>query len=255
MVIAIDIGNSSITIGYFIDGEFLVQNIATHPIKNPAEYTSMFREFLSKNALERDTVGVIISSVVPSHTGVVVEACERLMPQKLLRVSHKMETGLVFDIPRPEELGSDRIANVVAAYELYKGPVAVVDCGTATTVSVVGKRANYIGGSILPGARLMGESLARGTSKLPEVPLRPPGSALGIDTFGCIQSGLFYGTAGAIERLLTEIEREVGSEMKVVVTGGYGDVISKFLRREHILRPHLTIEGLKILYARNRCMN
>lgn len=252
MVIAIDIGNSSISIGYFIDNDLLVQKIDTHPVKKPAEYTSIFREFLSKNSLEKSTLEVIISSVVPGHTEVVAEACRSLAPEKLLILSSEIETGLVFDIPASGELGSDRIANVVAAYELYKGPVAVVDFGTATTISVVGEKANYIGGSIMPGIRLMDESLAKGTSKLSEVPPEPPGSALGIDTVGCIQSGLFYGTAGAIERLLSEIEREVGSGMRVIVTGGYGGIISKFLRREHILRPHLTIEGLKIIYLRNK---
>jgi len=98
----------------------------------------------------------------------------------------------------------------------------------------------------------MSESLARGTSKLREVPMIPPDSALGINTAGCIQSGLYHGTTGAIERLLSEMEKEISSEMKVVVTGGFGEVISKFLRRKHILRPHLTLEGLKILYMRNK---
>lgn len=251
MILAIDIGNSSINIGFFTHERFLVKNIDTHPVKNPEEYTSIFSKFLSKSALEKHTLGVIISSVVTGHTEVVAVACERLKPWKLLIVSHAMETGLVFDIPKPDELGADRIANAVAAYELCKGSVAVVDCGTATTISMVGAQANYIGGSIIPGIRLMGESLVKGTSQLQEVPLVPSGSALGTDTIGCIQSGLFHGTAGAIERLISEIEREVGEDMKVVVTGGFGEVISKFLRREHVLRPHLTLEGLKILYTRN----
>ncbi|MDH5203789.1 MAG: type III pantothenate kinase, partial [Nitrospirota bacterium] len=116
----------------------------------------------------------------------------------------------------------------------------------------VGKDANYIGGAIMPGIGLMNESLSKGTSKLSEVTLSTPGCALGTDTIKCIQSGLFYGTAGAIERLLYEIENECGFELNVVVTGGYGAMISKFLRRGHSVRQHLTLEGLKIIYMRNR---
>jgi type III pantothenate kinase len=161
-------------------------------------------------------------------------------------------TGIVFDIPRPEELGTDRIANAVAANELYKGPVAVLDFGTATTVSVVGKNANYMGGAIMPGVGLMNESLAKSTSKLSVVSLNQPGAALGTDTLQCIQSGLFYGAAGAVERLLREIEKEIGFELKVVVTGGYGGMVSKFLSRDYILNQHLTLEGLKIIFMRNK---
>ena len=106
--------------------------------------------------------------------------------------------------------------------------------------------------SIMPGIRLMNAALASGTSKLSAVPVKPPESALGTDTAKCIQSGLFYGTAGAVERLLVEIEKENGFQLKVVVTGGFGELLSKFLKRKHDLRPHLTLEGLKMIYMRNK---
>ncbi|MDI6890563.1 MAG: type III pantothenate kinase [Thermodesulfovibrionales bacterium] len=257
MLIAIDIGNSLINIGFFTDKGLLVQKIETHPIKTPERYTSILRDFLSdpemgSGSAEKNTLGVIISSVVTGHTEVLAEACKGLMPEDLLILSPEIKTGLVFDVPRPEELGSDRIANAVAAYEFYRRPVAVVDFGTATTISVVGKDANYIGGAIMPGVRLMNESLAKGTSKLSEINLSLPGSALGTDTPMCIQSGLSYGIAGAVERLLQEMEKEVGFSLKVIVTGGYGGMVSRFLRREHSLKPNLTLEGLKIIYMRNK---
>jgi type III pantothenate kinase len=126
-----------------------------------------------------------------------------------------------------------------------------VDFGTATTISIVDRKAVYIGGAIMPGIRLMNESLARGTSKLSEVYVKPPISALGKNTVRCIQSGLFYGTAGAIERILGEIEKEAAIKLKVVITGGYGVLISKFLKRKHDFLPDLTLEGLRILYNRN----
>jgi len=252
MLIALDIGNSLINIGIFTGKSLFVKKLDTHPLKTPGKYASIMRDFLSEISVERTASGVIISSVVADHTEVLAEACNRLMPEDLLILSPEIKTGLVFDIPRPEKLGSDRIANAVAAYELCRGPMAVIDFGTATTISVVGKDANYIGGAIMPGLGLMNESLAKGTSKLSEVTLSPPGSALGTDTTGCIQSGVFYGTAGAVERLLQEIEKEVGFGLKVVVTGGYGGMVSKFLTREHSLRPNLTLEGLKIIFMRNK---
>jgi type III pantothenate kinase len=109
-----------------------------------------------------------------------------------------------------------------------------------------------MGGAIMPGVGLMNESLAKSTSKLSVVSLNQPGAALGTDTLRCIQSGLFYGAAGAVERLLREIEKEIGFELKVVVTGGYGGMVSKFLSRDYILNQHLTLEGLKIIFMRNK---
>ncbi len=252
MLIAIDIGNSSINIGFFTKSGLIVQKINTWPLMSPSEYSTLLNGFTKEKNIDKTPEGIIISSVVPGHTGVLRETLGGLASVDPLLVSYKIKTGLKFNIPDPEELGSDRIANSVAAYELYKSPVAVVDSGTATTISVVGRDANYIGGAIMPGVRLMNESLAKGTSKLSGVPLSPPGPALGIDTTRCIQSGLFYGTAGAAERLLLEIEKEIGFELKVVLTGGYGNIISKFLIGKHDLRPHLTIEGLKAIYMRNK---
>jgi type III pantothenate kinase len=251
MVIAVDIGNSSINIGFFTESGLFVQKIATWPLMSPPEYLPLFNGHKKEKNIDKTPEGVVISSVVSSHTEVLRETIKKLIPIEPLMVSCKIKTGLKFNIPNPEELGSDRIANAVAAYDLYKGPVAVVDFGTATTISVVGKDANYIGGTIMPGIGVMNESLAKGTSKLSEVTLSPPESALGIDTDRCIQSGLFYGTAGATERLLREIEKEIGFRLKVVLTGGYGGMISKFLSRKFDLRPHLTLEGLKTIYMRN----
>src|SRR4030067_2472207 len=242
MFIALDIGNSFINIGFFTEKGLFVRKIETYPIKPYERYTSLLRNFLAEISIEKNTHEVIISSVVTGHTEVLAEACRDLMPEDFLIVGPEVKTGLVFDISKPEELGSDRIANSVASYELYKENVAVVDFGTATTISVIGKDAHFIGGAILPGGGLMNESLAKGTSKLSEVVLRPPKSALGTDTSGCIQSGLFYGTAGAVERLLEEIGNKVG-RLKVVVTGGFSYIISQFLKRGHDLRPNLTIDG------------
>lgn len=251
MLIAIDIGNSTINIGFFTKSGLLVQKMDTHPLLSHAKYSALLNRFIKENNMEKPPEGIIISSVVPGHTKVLRKALKGLTGKKPFIVSCKIRTGLTFNIPNPEKLGSDRIANAAAAHEFYKCPVAAVDFGTATTISIVDKKAAYIGGTIMPGIRLMNESLAQGTSKLLEVHVKPPISALGKNTVRCIQSGLFYGTAGAVERILGEIEKEADIKLKVVITGGYGGLISKFLKRKHDFSPDLTLEGLRILYKRN----
>jgi len=251
MLIAIDIGNSSITIGYFTDAVLFVQKIHTHPVLSYHKYSALINKFIKETNMEKTPGGIIISSVVPGHTKVLLKALQRLADAEPLIVSHSIKSGLGFTIPEPDQLGSDRIANAVAAYALYRRPVAVIDFGTATTISVVGKKAAFIGGAIMPGLNLMNQSLAKGTSRLREIPIQPPASALGQDTEGCIRSGLFYGSAGAVERILQDIENAAGFRLKVVVTGGYGGHISHFLQRRHKIVPHLTLEGLRLLYFMN----
>jgi type III pantothenate kinase len=252
MLLALDIGNSTINIGFFKSEQLHIKTITTYPLRTAEEYASVLSKFFPEIFVERAALGVIISTVVGGHARVLADACKRFMPEDLIVLTHKTATGLVFDIPRPEELGTDRIANAVAAYEVCKQPVAALDFGTATTISVVGKNANYLGGAIMPGVGLMNECLGRETSKLPVISLSPPESALGTDTSGCIQSGLFYGTAGAVERLLQEIEKEADLGLKVVATGGYAGMVSRFLSREHILDKNLTLNGLKIIFMRNK---
>ena len=255
MLIAVDIGNSSINIGYFADKGLLVQRIDTHPLKDSGEYLSLIRNFLRQNCVEKGSLGGIISSVVSSHTSVFSEVLKRLSGTEetvLLTVSHEMNSGLTFRVPKPERVGTDRIANAVAAVELYGSPVAVADFGTATTITVVDREREFVGGSILPGLRLMNSALNAGTSQLKEVAIEAPLRALGVDTSECIRSGLFYGTAGAVERILKEIEEETGVSLKVVLTGGYARAVGRLLKRIHEVNSYLTLEGLRILYGKNR---
>jgi type III pantothenate kinase len=256
MLIAVDIGNSFINIGYFTDMSLIVQKIETHPLKDVNEYKMILRDFLFQNHIENNCFSVIISSVVYSRTPVLKEVFSALSDKKsdrdVLLVSHKMNTGLRFRVNSPEELGTDRIVNSVGAWDIYKAPVAVVDFGTATTITVVGNDAHFIGGSIMPGLRLMNDMLFRGTSKLKKIVLEPPSAALGADTSGCICSGLFYGTAGAVERVLDEIEKETHCTFNVIITGGHCAIMDKFIRRAHDTEPHLTLKGLKILHEKNK---
>jgi type III pantothenate kinase len=251
MIIALDIGNSLIKLGFFLQKYLLVREIPTHPRLPSSEFTELIHHVMREKKIDKPPEGIIISSVVPGHTEAMRKALKRLFSVEPIIVDHTSKTGVRLDIPKPEGLGSDRIANAVAAHELFKCPAAVIDCGTATTISVVGRSANYIGGAILPGVRLMNESLAKGTVRLAEVQIGQSSPALGTGTADCIRSGLLYGTAGAVERIISEIERETGLRLKTVLTGGFGGLISKYMRRKHRVVPLLTLKGLKIIYTRN----
>ena len=261
MLLAIDIGNSSINMGIFEKQGLLGRlNIPSRPRKTREIYRNRIKAFLEKNSIEMPLKGVIISSVVRELTGTLSNSVKELTRGRPVIMNTSLKTGLILDVEKPEELGSDRISNVVAAREFFGSPVVVVDFGTATSVSaVMGRR--FIGGAILPGMGLMSESLYTATSRLPHVDIwdAPEGllmPAVGKNTAKCIISGIIYGTAGAAERLISEIEKEEGCRFKVVITGGHSSRITRFLRRKHYMDSDLTLRGLRLIYERNvRCMS
>ena len=255
MLITIDIGNSTINIGYFLDSGLLVQKITTHPLRSADEYSRLMLDFFEQNHIEKTFFSCIISSVVTTHTTVLRDAVAKLPENKdndILVLSPQMDAGLNLKVKAPEELGTDRLADAAGAYAIYREPVAVIDFGTATTITIVGKDSDFIGGSIMPGIGLMNDVLATRTSKLTKVLLEHPVPALGTDTAGCIRSGLLIGTAGAVERILDEIEKEAGYMFRVVITGGYAHLVDPLIRRPHDVNVFLTHEGLREIYGKNR---
>jgi type III pantothenate kinase len=212
-------------------------------------------DFFEQNHIEKTFFSCIISSVVTTHTTVLRDAVAKLAENEnndILVLSHQMDAGLNLKVKAPEELGTDRLADAAGAYATYREPVAVINFGTATTITIVGKNSDFIGGSIMPGIGLMNEALATRTSKLAKVLLEHPAPALGTDTAGCIRSGLLIGTAGAVERILDEIEREAGYMFRIVITGGYAHLMDTFIRRPHDVNVFLTHEGLREIYGKNR---
>ncbi len=246
MLLAIDIGNSSITTGLFAP-ELTVQKVQTHPLKTPSDYADILREILEGKSPD----GVALCSVVPGHTGAVSEGAKSATGKEPLVISHESAHGLKLDIKSPEELGADRIAESAAAAELFGAPVVVVDLGTATTLNFIGKGGIYIGGAILPGPVLMGRALSGETARLPEVTLGAVSEALGRDTTDSILSGIIYGTAGAVERLISEVEALQGETYRVAVTGGAHEHVLPHLGRADYVEPALTLKGLKLIYERS----
>lgn len=258
MLLVIDIGNSSITTGIFSAHRLLGRfDIPTRALHDPDRYKSEIEAFLAREKAEKPLDGVIISSVVPELTDTLACSVREMSTGEPLTVSHSLSSGLTVDLERPEEIGSDRIANAVAALEALGSPVAVVDFGTATTISVV-RDSRFLGGAILPGIRLMGEALHGGTAKLPSVDfagktvgLVSSVTALGKSTTACMISGMIYGTAGAVERIIRGIETEEGCGFKVMATGGNASLVVRYMERECFLDPDLTLRGLRLIYERN----
>jgi type III pantothenate kinase len=247
-LIAIDIGNSSIDIGFFIGAGLFVQKIDTKPLLQSSEYSALFTGFIREKNIDKMPEGIIISSVVPGHTEAVAAACRILIGREPLILSHKVKTGIDFQIEEPEKLGTDRIAASVGACNLFGTPIAVIDFGTAITLNFIGSGNKYKGGAIMPGLELMGKSLFSDTAQLPDVTVSKPMSPLGKDTAECIRSGIVYGTAGAVERIISETEKVEGESFKVVVTGGNAELIAPFLRKVDHIESALVLKGLRFIY-------
>jgi type III pantothenate kinase len=256
MLLAIDIGNSSINIGFFDEADLIGKlKIPAHPKRQDHAYKNKIHDFLSKNHKGTGLGGAIISSVVPDLTEKLCKAVMGMGAKHPIVVSAALDTGLTYGVEKPEEIGSDRIANMVAADELFGSPVLVVDFGTATTITALRDR-KFLGGAILPGIELMSASLKKGTAKLPRVDLisgdgQVPLHAMGKNTTMCILSGIIYGTAGAVERLIYEMELGESCRFKVVITGGNSVLMRGVLSREFSLDPDLTLKGLRCIHERN----
>lgn len=248
-LVAIDIGNSSINIGFFMGESLVIQKIKTIPLLPFSGYAKMISRFMKKENIDKMPEGIIISSVVPGHTDAVKKACSALSKKEPVVLTHKMKTGIDFQIKEPEKIGTDRIAAAAGACDLFGAPVAVIDFGTATTLNFIGSENKYKGGAIMPGLELMRKSLFSDTAQLPDVTISKPLSPLGKDTAECIRSGIVFGTAGAVERIVSETENAEGENFKVVVTGGNADLIAPFLSKVDHIEPALVLKGLRFIYS------
>lgn len=263
MLIAVDIGNSAIKFGFF-DGPALIGKLRLQPYPSAtaASCQDKIQAFLAEKNIAASFDGAVLSSVVPEITGILNESMKGLCMGEPLNVSASLDSGLTLDIENPLELGPDRLANVVAAREAYGSRVLAVDFGTTTTISAV-KDNRYIGGAILPGLELMAEALYRGASRLPQLDVVRAFEkqdtqihALGKDTTKCMLSGIIYGTSGAVERLISGIENEEGCSFSIIITGGNSEIMKHFLKRAFCHEPDLTLNGLRLIYERQKqCMN
>ncbi|MBQ9983606.1 MAG: type III pantothenate kinase [Lachnospiraceae bacterium] len=255
MLLAIDIGNTNITIGLF-DGDEIVGTfrMTTKIPRTSDEYGTFLYNLLHSKDIVKDQVkAAIMASVVPDVNHHIINGLRKYFNLNPILVGPGIKTGIKIAIPNPKEVGADRIVDAVAAYEIYGGPVLVIDYGTATTHDLVLGDATLVGGVTSPGIRIAAHALWQDAAKLPKIEIMKPDFVLGKDTISSMQSGLVYGHIGQTEYIVRKIQEEAGlSEMKVVATGGLGKIISDETDCIHIYDPNLTLKGLKILYQKQQ---
>lgn len=254
MILAIDIGNSNIVLGCFEHEKILfIERLSTNRNATELEYAIQFKNILELNDLyEQEFDGAIISSVVPGITHTIRDAVTRLIGKTALVIGPGIKTGLKIKLDNPTQLGSDCVADAVAAISEYPTPLINIDMGTATTVSVIDRDKNFLGGMIIPGLKTSLDSLTSRTSQLPNISLDAPKKVIGSNTIDCMRSGIIYSNASSIDGVIERIEEELGEACTVIATGGMSKVIVPYCRHEIILDDMLLLKGLMIIYNKNK---
>ncbi|NLY42751.1 MAG: type III pantothenate kinase [Clostridiaceae bacterium] len=255
MILVVDVGNTNIVLGIYKDKELLVYwRMATQLERTADEIGMMFMLFFnSANINVSDIEGVIISSVVPPIMYSLEHAIRKYIHKEPLIVGPGIKTGINIKYDNPREVGADRIVNAVAGYELYGGPLIIVDFGTATTFCAINKKGEYMGGVICPGIKISVDALFNKAAKLPRIDLVKPERVIGKNTINSMQSGAIYGYVGQVDYIVNRMKEEMGGgKIKVIATGGLARLIASESSTIDEINSRLTLEGLRIIYERNQ---
>lgn len=254
MLLVLDVGNTNVTIGVYREQQLLfVSRMATELSKMEDQYAIDLCDILDLYKIDsRAFSGAILSSVVPSLDRALCRAVEKVTGVRPVQVRPGIKTGLNVRIDNPNQLGADLLVGAVAAVEQFGAPCIIWDLGTATTVSVVDKDGAFRGGAIMAGVYTALDSLTARASLLPRIGMETPEHCIGRNTVECMQSGTVFGTAAMMEGMCARIEEELGYPACVVVTGGLGRDICGACRCEMTYAPDLLLEGLRILYEKNK---
>jgi type III pantothenate kinase len=253
MLLALDAGNTNITIGAF-DGEQLTGRwrLRTNKDQTADEWGILMRNLFTLSSLNLASVdAVIISSVVPAVDQPLEAMVQRYFHRKPMFVNHSTDLGVAVRTDNPQEVGPDRLVNTVAAFHKYGGPCIVVDLGTTINFDIVSAKGDFIGGVICPGIGMSISGLFARTARLPMVDFREPEKLIGTNTVGSITSGLYYGFVGMIDGLVERLIAELGPQTKAVATGGQGNLITKASRFVKVYDEDLTLNGLRLIWQRN----
>lgn len=260
MLLVIDIGNTNTVIGIYDKKNLKARFRVATDLKSTSDQlvATLFNMFMIHDIRVEDIEDTIISCVVPDVLYNWESANRKLFDKDAKVVDYDTYTGITIDYENPSEVGADRIVDAVAAYELYGGPSVVVDMGTAITLDVITSDGRYLGGSIAPGIRIAQDGLFGKTAKLPKIELKQPTTAITESTSEAINAGIVIGYIGMIDKLIETIEDEIverleidKSEINVVATGGFSELISQSSKYINTIEPDLMLEGLRIIYERN----
>ena len=256
MILTLDIGNTNIKTALF-DGKEMVKywRLSTNITNTSDEYGITIMNLFRHGGVDaKDVEGIVISSVVPTINFTIEHMCLNYFGITPTFIAPGVKTGINIRYENPRELGSDRIANAVAAYDEYGGekPVIFIDFGTATTFGVVDEHGAFLGGAIFPGIKLASEALVSGTAKLPRFALAQPEHVIGRTTLTNLQSGMFYGYVGMVTNLVQQMKKELGKDAVVVATGGMAVLIAEEAKVIDKLDGLLTLKGLRLIYERNK---
>lgn len=254
MILAIDIGNTNIVVGC-IDEEkiYFTERLSTVRTKTELEYAVDLKTVLDIYHIKRtDIEGCIISSVVPQITGIAKLAAEKILKKEVMVLGPGVKTGLNIVMDNPGQLGADLVADAVAGLASYPVPLVVIDMGTATTISVVNSKKQYIGGMIMPGVRISLDALTARASQLSGISIDAPRHIIGKNTTECMKSGVLYSNAAALDGIIDRIEEELGEKTTVIATGGLAKKIVPHCRKEIILDEELLLKGLMLIYRKNK---
>lgn len=254
MILAIDIGNTNIVVGC-IDEEkiYFTERLSTVRTKTELEYAVDLKTVLDIYHIKRtDIEGCIISSVVPQITGIAKLAAEKILKKEVMVLGPGVKTGLNIVMDNPGQLGADLVADAVAGLASYPVPLVVIDMGTATTISVVNSKKQYIGGMIMPGVGISLDALTARASQLSGISIDAPRHIIGKNTIECMKSGVLYSNAAGLDGIIDRIEEELGEKTTVIATGGLAKKIVPHCRKEIILDEELLLKGLMLIYRKNK---
>lgn len=258
MILLIDAGNTNIVLGLSKNDDYIASwRISTDANKTSDEYSIQIMQLFSQSNLNPDEVeGIIISSVVPNIMHSIENMVIKCFKKEPIVIGPGIKTGINIRYDNPREVGADRIVNAVAAYEKNKRALIVIDFGTATTYCAITERGDYLGGNICPGIKISSEALYERAAKLPRVELEKPNTLICKNTVTSMQAGIIYGYIGQVEYIVRRMKKEMmdlgEAEPYVIATGGLAKLISDGTDVIDNIEPRLTLEGLKILYDKNK---
>ena len=255
MLLVIDIGNTNIKYGVYKEDELFASfRVSSRLTRTADEYGSVLVNLLStKGVTPTDITGIIMSSVIPSLNYTICHMCEYFFDINPIMIGPGIKTGLNIKADNPKEVGADIIVNSVSAFKKYGGPVIVIDFGTATTFDVINDKGELLGVIIAPGIKTSLEGLTTNTAQLPMIELDAPKSVIGKNTKTSMQSGLIFGFAGLVDNIIQKVKKELSLEkVKVIATGGLGEMIAKEVNSITKVDRTLTLDGLKTIYMLNK---